>query len=62
VFESLKRLFRREADPKREREEAENRLRAQQEIRQAEQRKSEEEVRDQPGIEGTQRGLPFGRP
>jgi hypothetical protein len=58
MVESLKRLFRRETDPERLREEAENRLRAQQEIRQAEQRKSE----DQRGIEGTQRGLPFGRP
>jgi hypothetical protein len=58
VFESLKRLFRRNADPERLLEEAEDRLRAQQEIRQAEQRKSE----DQRGIEGTQSGLPFGRP
>jgi len=57
MLASLKRLFRRETDPERLREEAENRLRAQREIRQAEQRKSE----DQRGIEGTQRGLPFGR-
>jgi hypothetical protein len=58
MLESLKRLFRRETDPERLREEAENRLRAQQEIRQAEQRKSE----NQRGIEGSQRGFPFGRP
>jgi hypothetical protein len=58
VFESLKRLFGRNDRPERLREEAENRLRAQQEIRQAEQRKSQ----DQRGIEGTQSGLPFGRP
>jgi hypothetical protein len=58
MLESLKRLFRRETDPERQRKEAENRLRAQQEIRQAEQRKSE----DQRGIEGAQRGLPFNRP
>jgi hypothetical protein len=51
-------LFRRNTDPERLREKAENRLRAQREIRQAEQRKSE----DQRGIEGTQSGLPFGRP
>jgi len=58
VLESLRRLFRRNTDPERLREKAENRLRAQREIRQAEQRKSE----DQRGIEGTQSGLPFGRP
>jgi hypothetical protein len=40
------------------REEAENRLRAQQELRQAEGRKSE----DQRGLEGAQKGLPYGRP
>jgi hypothetical protein len=54
----MRRLFRSNAHPERLREEAENRLRAQQEIRQAERRKSE----DQRGIEGTQSGLPFGRP
>jgi hypothetical protein len=58
VLESLKRLFRREADPERQREEAENRLRAQQELRQAEQPKSE----DQRATEGIQSGFPFGRP
>lgn len=58
MLESLRRLFRRNTDPERLREKAENRLRAQREIRQAEQRKSE----DQRGIEGTQSGLPFGRP
>jgi hypothetical protein len=58
VLESLKRLFRRGADPERQREEAENRLRAQQELRQAEQRKSE----DQRATEGIQSGFPFGRP
>jgi hypothetical protein len=58
VLESLKRLFWSGADPERQREEAENRLRAQQELRQAEQRKSE----DQRAIEGIQSGFPFGRP
>jgi hypothetical protein len=58
VFESLRRLFKRERDPELMREDAENRLRAQQEVRQAEQRKTE----DQRGVEGTQHGLPYGRP
>ena len=59
MFESLKRLFgRREADSERMREDAESRLRAEQELRQAEQRKSE----DQRGVESAARGLPFGRP
>jgi hypothetical protein len=40
------------------REDEETRLRAEQELRQAEQRKTE----DQRGIEGAQKGLPYGRP
>jgi hypothetical protein len=40
------------------RAEEENRLRAAQELRHAEQQKSE----DQRGVEGIQRGMPFGRP
>jgi len=58
VLESLKRLFRREADPERQREVAENSLRAQQELRQAEKRNSE----DQRATEGIQSGFRFGRP
>ena len=45
-------------DPERMREDEEARLRAEQELRQAEQRKTE----DQRGVEGIQRGMPFGRP
>jgi hypothetical protein len=56
---SLRRLFRRgNDDPERLREEAENRYRAEQEIRAAEQRRTE----DQRGLEGAQKGLPYGRP
>jgi hypothetical protein len=40
------------------REDAENRLRAQQELRQAEQRKTE----DQRGVEGSSQMPPLGRP
>jgi hypothetical protein len=58
MFESLKRLFKRDRDPERMREDAENRVRAEQELRQAELRKTEE----QRGIEGVQRGMPYGRP
>jgi hypothetical protein len=58
MFESLKRLFKRDRDPERMREDAENRVRAEQELRQAELRKTE----DQRGIEGVQRGMPYGRP
>jgi hypothetical protein len=59
VFESLKRLFRREPqDPERLREEAENRLRAEQEIRAAEQAKSE----DRRGVEGSSERPPYFRP
>jgi hypothetical protein len=58
MFESLKRLFKRQRDPDRMREDAENRMRAEQELRQAELRKTE----DQRGIEGVQRGMPYGRP
>ena len=59
VFESLKRLLgRRERDPERLREDAESRLRAEQELRQAEQAKSEQNR----GLEGASKGFPFGRP
>jgi hypothetical protein len=58
MFERLRRLFKREPDPERMREDAENRLRAQQEIRRAEQRKSE----DQRGVEGSSQMPPLGRP
>ena len=58
MFESLKRLFKRQRDPDRMRDDAENRMRAEQELRQAELRKTE----DQRGIEGVQRGMPYGRP
>jgi hypothetical protein len=58
MFEKLGRWFRNRRDPERMRAEEENRLRAAQELRQAEQQKSE----DQRGVEGIQRGMPFGRP
>jgi hypothetical protein len=59
MFGSLKRLFRREPqDPERLREEAENRLRAEQEIRAAEQAKSE----DRRGLEGVGERPPYFRP
>jgi hypothetical protein len=59
MFAGLKRLFtRRPKDPERMREEAENRLRAQQEIRAAEQAKSE----DQRGLEGAGERPPYFRP
>jgi hypothetical protein len=54
----LRRIFKPERDPDRMREAAENRLRAQQELRQAEQRKSE----DQRGVEGSSQMPPLGRP
>jgi hypothetical protein len=58
MLERLRRLISRGRNPDQIREDEENRLRAQQELRQAEQRKTE----DQRGLEGTQQGLPFGRP
>jgi hypothetical protein len=59
MFERLSRLLKRRGrDPERLREETESRLRAQQEIRQAEQGKSE----SQRGLEGASKGFPFGRP
>jgi hypothetical protein len=59
VFGSLKRLFRRgDDDPERLREEAENRYRAEQEIRAAEQAKSEERR----GYEGSSERPPYFRP
>jgi hypothetical protein len=58
MLESLKRLFKRQRDPERMREDAENRLRAQQELRQAELRKTE----DQRGVEGSSQMPPLGRP
>jgi hypothetical protein len=59
VLESLRRLFKRKPqDPERLREEAENRLRAEQEIRAAEQAKSE----DRRGLEGAGERPPYFRP
>jgi hypothetical protein len=58
MFERLKRVLGRGRDPDRMREDAENRLRAEQELRQAELRKSE----DQRGIEGSSQMPPLGRP
>ena len=59
MLESLKRLFAREPqDPERLRDEAENRLRAEQEIRAAEQAKSE----DRRGLEGVGERPPYFRP
>ena len=58
MFERLRRIFKRENDPERMREDADNRLRAQQELRQAEQRKTE----DQRGVEGSSQMPPLGRP
>lgn len=58
MLERLRRALQRRRDPERMREDEENRLRAEQELRQAELRKSE----DQRGVEGVQRGLPYGRP
>jgi hypothetical protein len=58
MLEQLRRILGRERNPERMREEAESRLRAEQELRQAERRKSD----DQRGLEGIQRGMPYGRP
>jgi hypothetical protein len=59
MLEGLKRLFKRTPrDPERLREEAENRLRAEQEIRVAEQAKSE----DRRGLEGAGERPPYFRP
>jgi hypothetical protein len=58
MLESLKRLFKRDRDQARLREDAESRLRAEQELRQAEQAKSEQSR----GLEGASKGFPFGRP
>jgi hypothetical protein len=58
MFERLSRLFKRDRDPDRMREDEETRVRAKQELRQADQRKTE----DQRGLEGAQKGLPYGRP
>jgi hypothetical protein len=58
MLERLSRLFKRDRDPDRMREDEETRVRAEQELRQAEQRKTE----DQRGLEGAQKGLPYGRP
>jgi hypothetical protein len=58
VLESLRRLFRRERAPERMLEDAENRLRAQEALRQAELRKTE----DQRGVEGSSQMPPLGRP
>jgi hypothetical protein len=58
MFERLRRALNRRRDPERMREDEENRLRAQQEIRQAELRKSE----DQRGLEGAGQRPPYFRP
>jgi hypothetical protein len=58
MFEKLKEAIRRRRDPARMREEDEDRRRAGEELRQAELRKTE----DHRGVEGVQRGMPFGRP
>jgi hypothetical protein len=58
MFARLKRRLGSRRDPARMRDDEEARLRAEQELRQAEQRKTE----DQRGVEGIQRGMPFGRP
>jgi hypothetical protein len=55
----LSRLFRRKPlDPGRLREEEENRLRAREEARRAQEAKTQ----DQRGLEDATRGLPYGRP
>jgi hypothetical protein len=58
MFGKLARAFRRRRDPARMREEEENRLRAQQELRAAEQARSD----DRHALEASQKDLPFGRP
>jgi hypothetical protein len=58
MLEKIEAWLKRRRDPARMREAEENRLRAQQELRQAEERKSE----NQRGVEGVQRGMPFDRP
>ena len=58
MLESLRRLLRRERDPERLREEADNRLRAQQAMRAAEQAKSEQRR----GYEGGSERPPYFRP
>jgi hypothetical protein len=59
MLERLSRLFRRKPlDPERLREEEENRLRAREEARLAQVRKTQ----DQRGLEDATRGLPYGRP
>jgi hypothetical protein len=58
MFGKIEAWWKRRRDPARMRELEENRLRAQQEMRQAEQRKSE----DQRGVEGSSQMPPLGRP
>jgi hypothetical protein len=58
MFAKLRDKLARRRDPERLREEEENRLRAQQEHRQAELSKSE----DQRGVEGSSQMPPLGRP
>jgi hypothetical protein len=58
MFEKLGRWFRSRRDPERMRAEEENRLRAAQELRQAEQARSD----DRRALEAAQKDLPFGRP
>lgn len=58
MFEKFGRLFGSRRDPERLREEEENRLRAAQELRQAEQARSD----DRRALEAAQKDPPFGRP
>jgi hypothetical protein len=58
MFEKLRGILARRRDPDLMREEEEARLRAQQELRQADQSKSD----DRRALEASQKDLPFGRP
>ena len=58
MLEKFGRWFRNRRDPERLREEEENRLRAAQELRQAEQARFD----DRRTLEAAQKDLPFGRP
>jgi hypothetical protein len=58
MFEKLGRWFRSRRNPERMREDEEARLRAKQELRQAEQARSD----DRRALEGAQKDLPFGGP
>jgi hypothetical protein len=58
MFEKLRGILARRRDPDLMREDEEARLRAQQELRQADQSKSD----DRRALEASQKDLPFGRP